>query len=442
MKTLLICPADRPGVAQLADHSPLAVAPLLGKSLLEYWIEALVARGAKHFVVLASDRPDQVRAVVGDGTRWGVQLDLLPQNRELTPTEARARFQKDGTEGWLAGDDVVLLDSLPGQSELPLFESYSGWYAALLAWLPRAVAPARIGAREVKPGVWVGLHSQIDPKARLEAPCWIGENVFVAADATVGPNALIEDRVVVENGARVENSIVWPETFVGRFVAVRNSLANGSQLLNCVTGSSLRVPDDFLLGPLDARRFEPRTAGVMGRVAALAALAVTSPIALATMLLSLIRGDAPLLLRLGVRAPRTMRDRSHDTFAYYELAGAGSWLRRWPQFWSVARGDLAWVGNRPLRPTEAFGLVNDFERLWLATPPGLISLADAQGCPEGVSADACAHASFYAVNANRRLDASIVVRALARAAMAWPLRWNRRRESHAPFPQLAPKRNG
>ena len=52
MKALLICPADRPGVARLADSCPLAAAPLLGKPLIEYWLEALVARSAHRIAVL------------------------------------------------------------------------------------------------------------------------------------------------------------------------------------------------------------------------------------------------------------------------------------------------------------------------------------------------------------------------------------------------------
>lgn len=441
MKSLLICPADRPGVARLADHSPLVLAPLCGKCVLEFWLEALAARGVKHVTILASDRPDQVRAVADDGRRWGLQVELIPQARELSAAEARKRFRPDEAASGPTEDDVVVLDSLPGQAR-PIFESYAEWFAAALAWLPHASTPARIGVREIQPGIWVGLHSQIDPTARLQAPCWIGENVFVGPGATIGPNAIVDDRVVVESGARIEQSAIWPETFVGRLVAVRNSVASGGLLLNWMTGSCLQVPDAFLLGPLGGRRFVRTHTTLPGRAIAVGAMAATAPIAIVVMGIALLRGETPLRIRLGVRAQSSLRHRTHETFAYYELTGGGNWLRRWPQFWSVARGDLTWVGNRPLRPAQAFALNNDFERLWLAAPTGLISMADAYGCPEGVSADSCAHASFYAVNRRARLDAAIIGRALLRAAMAWPIYWHRRREAGAALPQLIPKQEG
>jgi hypothetical protein len=439
MKSLLICPGDRPEVAHLAETAPLAVTPLLGKSVLEYWLEALVARGVKHVIVLATDRPHEVRALVGDGSRWGIRIDLIPQSRELTVEEARALYRGTETD-WPATDDVVLLDYLPQLPHHALFESYAGWFAALRAFLPLSVTPPRIGAREVSPGVWVGLHAQVHPTARLHAPCWIGEYALVGADATIGPAAILEDRVVVEAGARVTESVVGAETFVGEHILVQNSIAQGSTLVNWRTASTVTVPDAYFLCALNDRRFTTPTATLVGRALALAAIVITAPIALAIMLISILRGESPFILRLGVRPRRNVRSAALQTFAYYDLACGNNWLRRWPQFWSVVRGDLTWVGNRPLRPTQALALSNDFERLWLAAPTGLVSLADAHDCPNcELSDEACAHASYYAVNASRRLNWFVLSRALFRAAFAWPIRWTRRKDVPVTLPQLVPK---
>ena len=441
MKALLICPADRPAVAHLAETCPLAIAPLLGKNLVEYWIEALTGRGVREILVLASDRPHEIRTALGDGSRWGVRLDVLPQSRELSVEEARARYRA-GADDWLADADVTLIEHLPGLPEFPLFESYAGWFAALGAWMPRAKTADRIGLREIHPGVWVGLHAQIAATATLHAPCWIGENVLVGPEAVIGPDAILENRVVVERQARVAHSVVSPDTFVGEHISVDRSVASGSTLVNWQSGSCLRVPDAFFLCSLNDRRFARPAPAWLGRVAALAAMLVSAPVAVAVMGLSLLRGDTPMQLRLGVRPQRNVRTTALQTFAYYELTGARNWLRRWPQFWNVVCGDIAWVGNRPLRPTQALALQNDFERLWLTAPVGLVSLADASGCPEGVSDEACAHASYYAVNASSRLDWMILARCLARAASVWPLFWARRKDSALPLRQLVPKQQG
>lgn len=436
MNALLICPADRPAVVDLAQRGPLVIAPLLGRSVLEYWIEALAARGAQRITVLAADRPNRVRDHVGDGRRWGVQLEIMPMAHEPTVEEASARF----TRAAVTAADVILVDHLPGRPDLPLFESYAGWFAAQRAWMPQAVTPGRIGVRERSPGVWVGLRAEIDPSAELTAPCWVGDYARIGAHVRLGPGAILGDRVVVEEGARILESVVGPDTLVGKYVSVQHSLADGALLTNWETRSTVQVPDPFLLADLGARHVAttPRTS-LPGRLAAGLAMLITIPFAVGVVLLCLVRGEAPWQLRLALRAQRGTRRLATETFAYYELACARNWLRRWPQFWSVLRGDMTWVGNRPLRPTQALTLANDFERLWLAAPVGLISLADAYGCPEGVSDEAIAHASYYAVHGSRRLDAEIVVRALARSVLVWPIPHLRRRRREPTVPLLIPK---
>lgn len=248
MKALLICPAIRPALAQLTEDRPLATVPILGECLVNHWIEHLASRGARQVIICASDRVADVRAAVGDGSRWGVQLEIVQTATELTVAEAIASFRTRDTAGWLpAPHDAVVMAHLPGSPRAPLFDSYASWYAAMIAWMPHALTPARVRVGEIRPGVWAGRRARISPRAQLSAPCWIGDQVFVGANAIIGPGAVLEDRAVVEVGARVVQSYVTRDTFVGRMTSVVNSLAIGSTLINWETDSSLRVPDPFLL---------------------------------------------------------------------------------------------------------------------------------------------------------------------------------------------------
>jgi lipopolysaccharide/colanic/teichoic acid biosynthesis glycosyltransferase len=98
-----------------------------------------------------------------------------------------------------------------------------------------------------------------------------------------------------------------------------------------------------------------------------------------------------------------------EAFTYRELSSGGRWLSRWPQLWSILKGDFAWVGNRPLGPAEAVELTSEFDRLWLAAPVGMISLAQVEGSFDAI--ETRAWASLYALQANWRLDLSILARA-------------------------------
>ena len=267
MKTLLICPSFRFALPQLAENGPLALAPILGESVVGHWIEHLAALGAREVRVVTADRADKVRAALGDGARWGVQLDVIAAAAEPAPAEAAALYRPAGEPGWLAApNDVVFMSHLPGCPGLPLFESYASWMAALLAWMPRALTPARVRMSEIRPGIWVGRRAHVSATAELIAPCWIGDQVFVEPGAVVGPEAIVEDRAVVENEARITHSWIGPDTFVGPMTSVAWSLAWGSNLTNWRTDSSLKVPDPFLLCSLTpssaAPAFEPLDRGL------------------------------------------------------------------------------------------------------------------------------------------------------------------------------------
>jgi NDP-sugar pyrophosphorylase family protein len=245
MKALLICPSIRPAVPLLAEAGPLAAAPVLGGSVVGHWIEHLAMLGAKEVRIIAADRADEVRAETGDGARWGVRVEVVAAKTEPSLADAA---QGTGEAARLpAPHDAVLMSHLPGTPGLPLFESYAAWYESLLAWLPRALTPTRVRVAEIRPGIWVGRRAQVSRAAELIGPCWIGDQVLVEPGAVIGPGAILEDRAVAERGARITQSWVGPDTFIGSMTAVADSLAWGDTLVNWRTDSYLRVPDPFLM---------------------------------------------------------------------------------------------------------------------------------------------------------------------------------------------------
>ena len=414
MKTILICPAERPAVAALAESGPLALVPVMGKPLAAYWLEHLADQGIREVRILAADRPEMVRAALDGGARWGVEAEVVPAVREFTVSEARSRYRPKQAPDWPAEPyDVILMDRFPGFEQLPLFDSYAGWMTAVQAWLPHSATRHRVGVREVQPGVWVGLRSRVADTAQLQAPCWIGENVWVGPHAKIGPYAVLENRVVVESGVEITNSLIGPDTFVGAFTEVKASLAAGNTLVNWRNCSRTTVPDAFLMCSLGQRQRRQRASNWFGRFMAAVVLIATTPVAALFFLMAQVRNQPSLQERIAVR-PHLSPVSAVPTEAvhYYELANCEGFFRFWPQLMNIVRGDFAWVGNRPLGPVEVAQLESEFDRLWLAAPIGLISLADAEGVAGAFTDEARACASFYAVRANWRLDLSILARAL------------------------------
>jgi NDP-sugar pyrophosphorylase family protein len=267
MKVLLICPSNRTSVPLLAESVPLAAVPLLGQSLLEYWLAHIACSGIKEAVVLADDRPAYIRSIVGNGARWGLTARVIEESRELTPAQALLKYDKDLALD-SAQNGIIVLDRFPSVPEKLLFADYATHFQSLLSWMPQARTPDRVGVKQLAPGIYTDMRAHVSADAKLHPPCWLGKNVYVGAGATVGPMTIVEDGSFVESRAMVSHSLVGPNTFVGRLAELSNSFAFGDTLVNLATGSVTKVPDNFVLSALRQPR-PPKTGRLVDRIAEL-----------------------------------------------------------------------------------------------------------------------------------------------------------------------------
>jgi len=216
MKTILICPNQASGLTVLADKKPLPTLPVLGQAFICYWMQHLASENIKEVRVITTDSVESIVDYTGDGSRWGLKVEVFHEIRDLKPEEARKRYRPNYEADWPAEPlDVIEANHLPGLADGKLFGSYTQWFEALRLWFPIMTRSKRVGMKELSPGVWVGRRTKIARSTSLIAPCWIGENVQAGKNTTIGPNAFLEEKVVVDSGSTVQSSWVGPDTFLG-----------------------------------------------------------------------------------------------------------------------------------------------------------------------------------------------------------------------------------
>ena len=86
----------------------------------------------------------------------------------------------------------------------------------------RFVAPPFEGAPDGF--AMVSPDARVEPGARVEGPCFIDEGTVVKAGAHVAPYSVIGRQCQIEEEARIDGSIVWANTRVGRDAVVRQSI--------------------------------------------------------------------------------------------------------------------------------------------------------------------------------------------------------------------------
>lgn len=397
-RVILICPDQRPALEALTGGVPLALAIYLGKPLIEHALDGLARSGVTDVLVLASDRPSDVRAYVGDGSAWGLQIRIAPESAELSASEAADRHAS------FAHDAILTLDSLPQAPSIPILKDAESWHRSRAALLP-LLAVNQIGAREISPGIWCGMKTRLNRSAILKAPCWIGPNTMVGASAVVGPDGYVESDSVIDAHATIENSTVGNRTYLGSMTHLGDSVAAGPVLMNWRNGSMTRLTDAFLLSRLDPP--QEALSSPLARFLALLVLILSSPLLLFAMFRRPWSIKKIAVLPSGAGEPLR-------TITYHELPGLPGSLSRWPFLWRVVTGHFSWTGNPPLSPEEAELLDGEFELLWLQAGPGIFTAPEAEGCAAPWDDSARAHAALYSCQPTAAWNRKILFSGLKR----------------------------
>ncbi|MGZ4291058.1 MAG: sugar transferase [Gaiellaceae bacterium] len=168
------------------------------------------------------------------------------------------------------------------------------------------------------------------------------------------------------------------------------------------------------------------------------------PVAAAIALLQLATSGRPILYRgerVGRRGHffwmlkfRTMRPGAEERIGQYlgeelvqasegELTRLGRWLKasqldEIPQLWNVLRGDMSFVGPRPIRPRFFAELATDLPAYWqrLVVRPGLTGFAQVRRGYETSMAEKLAHDLEWIADRSVRLYLRTVVVTGARVA--------------------------
>lgn len=90
----------------------------------------------------------------------------------------------------------------------------------------------------------IAADARIEEGAVVDGPCFIDEGVLIKAGARVGPYSVIGRQTQVEEDARIDGAIVWPNCRVSRDASIRNAIVGR----NCHVGRHVTVDGGAVLG--------------------------------------------------------------------------------------------------------------------------------------------------------------------------------------------------
>jgi NDP-sugar pyrophosphorylase family protein len=164
----------------VADR-PKALAPIGDQPFLEIQLTLLRDQGARRFVLCVGHRADQIRALMGDGSRLGVQIDYSVESGPLLGTGGALRLAERFIQPRalvLNGDTYLAADYARLHAQHVAERSGAGVVATLA--LARLDDARRFGTVLLEPGgrYLAGFHEKQEDPARA-GPGWLNAGAYV-----------------------------------------------------------------------------------------------------------------------------------------------------------------------------------------------------------------------------------------------------------------------
>ena len=216
MRALIPCGGAGTRLRPITHTSAKQLVPVANKPILFYGLEAIAEAGIKEVGMVVGDTADEVRAAVGDGSRFGLSVTYLPQEAPLGLAHCVLIARE-----FLGDDDFVMYlgDNLLRQGVAGLVRSFeaSRGEASAQILLARVPDPHRFGVAELNAaGEVVRLvEKPADPPSDLAL---VGVYLFDAeiheAVRAIAPSARgeleITDAIqwLIDHGRRVRSQVV------------------------------------------------------------------------------------------------------------------------------------------------------------------------------------------------------------------------------------------
>jgi NDP-sugar pyrophosphorylase family protein len=259
--------ANRPAQSFMPDSSGLSIPmlPVANKPIIEHLVEAISAH-APATVVVCVDESDNATAEHLAQRAWTdvevLTLDRTPAFAESatlvvrgdifpTPLEIGAAIMEVRTKGELQSDlsrfGITWLE--PGEKvpswNAPTFGEIEQerFLPDMAAYYRLALAAARGAIAGISPGGWLeadGVRTSHGArvKTRLAAGrhVEVGSHAHVDANVTLGDNVIIGERAHIARGARLENVVVLPNTYIGAGVNLKDVVVGSDWLYHGPSG--------------------------------------------------------------------------------------------------------------------------------------------------------------------------------------------------------------
>jgi glucose-1-phosphate thymidylyltransferase len=173
VKGLILSGGKGTRLRPLTYTSAKQLVPVANKPVLFYGIEAIAAAGIREIGIVVGDTQAEIRAAVGDGSRWGVRVEYIEQDAPRGLAHAVKI-----SEPFIDGQPFVMYlgDNLLNKGITPFVQEFEREKPAAQILLARVPDPQMFGVAELRDGKVVRLVEK--PKEPIGDLALVGVYMF------------------------------------------------------------------------------------------------------------------------------------------------------------------------------------------------------------------------------------------------------------------------
>jgi NDP-sugar pyrophosphorylase family protein len=105
----------------------------------------------------------------------------------------------------------------------------------------------RPAGREVQSGVWFGEGARVDKSVCIQPPAYIGAHTRIKGSCLIAHASSIERQCEIDCGTTVDDSSIFPGTYLGIGLNIRRSLVGGRKLFHLDRNVQVEIRDRSLI---------------------------------------------------------------------------------------------------------------------------------------------------------------------------------------------------
>jgi NDP-sugar pyrophosphorylase family protein len=194
----------------------------------------------------------------------GLQFILFDQNKQLKNifNKTNSHICYAPNQEYLAfikKMDLKMLPNLPIKQKT-LFPSYSiqnikEYFQLNMNILNHHAHKINLPGYNDKIGQQYGAHIQKNSSCHLKKPYLLGNQLVLHHDVQLGPQAIIGHNVIIDAGTKIQHSLIYAHSYVGKNLNIENKIVCQNRLIDPYSDSYLDIRENFILSKIKTNIF-------------------------------------------------------------------------------------------------------------------------------------------------------------------------------------------